>query len=229
MNKKLVLILLFIFSAIFTKCEKETAPPVNLFHEYFPVDIGHYVIYEVDSIVYDDFTGEIDTFYYHVKELVESEFVDGDGYTSLRLERYIRPDNNTEWEIKNIWKARLNTEKALKTEENLTYIKLTFPPRDGKTWDGNAFNVLNEQTYKYEKIHEPYTVNNISLDSTVTVLQKDFETLVSKDFKIEVYALNIGLVYKEFVELVLEPDGSIVRGVDYSYSLKSYGKLNNLY
>ena len=224
MNRKTILFLIiFSVSAILIQCKKETLPPVDFHHDYFPLEIGHYLIWDVDSVVYDDFTGTVDTFYYQVKELVESEFVDGDGLASYRLERYIRFDHEEEWSIKNIWKARIDGARALKTEENITFIKLAFPPENNKTWDGNAYNSLNEQQYVFRSVHEPFLINGLPVDSTVTVLQRDFETLISEDYQLEVYAKNFGLIYKKYVELTKEVDGTIIRGVDYSYTLQLYG------
>jgi hypothetical protein len=203
----------------YNSCQKETLPPVDLFHEYFPLVVGKSIVYEIDSIVYDDFTGTIDTFNYFVKELVESEFIDADEAPSYRLERFIRYDEEQDWSIKNIWKARIQTANALKTEENITYIKLIFPPENNRTWDGNAYNVMSSQNYRYTNIHSPYTINNLVLDSTITVIQKELETIISEDYQIEVFAKHIGLVYKKYVALEKEVDGTIIRGVDYSYKM----------
>jgi hypothetical protein len=215
--------ILLIGAMFYNSCQKETLPPVDLFYEYFPLVVGASVVYEIDSIVYDDFTGTIDTFHYYVKELVESEFIDADESPSFRLERFIRYDEEQEWAIKNIWKARRQNANALKTEENITYIKLIFPPENNSTWDGNAFNIMPSQNYKYINIHSPHTIDNLVLDSTITVVQKEFETIISEDYQIEVFAKNIGLVYKKYISLEKEVDGTIIRGVDYSYKMVQSG------
>lgn len=66
-------------------------------------------------------------------------------------------------------------------------------------------------------------INNIHLDSTLTVLQKSTYTLISEDFQQEVYATHIGLVYKKYVSLEKLPTGVITSGTDYSYTLHSFG------
>ncbi len=225
MNKdKLILaIILLVTVSVFFSCISETDSPFKLHQDYFASEVGHYVIYDVDSIVYDDFTQTIDTFNYQVKEYIEDEYIDSDLAPSLRLERHIRQTDEDDWQIKNIWKARISDTKALKTEENITYIKLVFPPELNKTWDGNAYNIEDQQDYTYSDIHIPYFLNGNDFDSTVVVLQKDFKTLISEDYQVEVFAKNIGLIFKHFIELTKEPDGTIKRGVDYSYSYVQHG------
>ncbi len=221
-----VLALVFIMSlaTAFWGCEQEEGEPAHMGYGYFPDNKGHWVIYEVDSIVYDDFTGEVDTFYYQVKEVIDSVFIDAEGKESLRLERFIRQDSEDDWNIKNVWKARVLPSRAEKTEENITYIKLTFPVRLNAQWDGNAYNYLDEQQYRITDLHRNYQAGELTFDSTVTVLQKDFETLISEDFQKEIYAKGVGMVFKKYVELNKEVDGTIASGVDYSYSVLDYGK-----
>ncbi len=212
--------LLFFLAA----CSNEEATPTDMFYQYFPDVPGHFVIYDVDSVVYDDFTGQTITYQYQVKELVESRFIDGEGKESIRLERYIRLGSQQSWEVKNIWQARVLPGRAEKTEENLTYIKMVFPPRLGQTWNGNAYNILPEQNYRITEAHKPYLISpSLTFDSTVTVLQQDFFTLISEDLQEEKYAKHIGLVYKRYRSVTKQPDGSIIGGVDYSYRISEFG------
>lgn len=205
-------------------CSNEEANPANMYYEYFPDVPGHFVIYNVDSVVYDDFTGQTITYQYQVKELIESRFFDGEGKESLRLERFIRQSAQEPWEIKNIWQARVLPGRAEKTEENLTYIKMVFPPRLGQTWNGNAYNTLPSQNYRITEAHKPYLISpTLTFDSTVTVLQNDFFTLISEDLQEEKYAKHIGLVFKRYRSLTKRPDGSIIGGVDYSYRISEFG------
>jgi len=205
-------------------CSNEEARPADMFYEYFPDVPGHFVIYDVDSVVYDDFTGQTITYQYQVKELIESRFIDGEGKESIRLERFIRLSALEPWEIKNIWQARVLPGRAEKTEENLTFIKIVFPPRLGQTWNGNAYNILPEQNYRITDAHKPYLISPaLTFDSTVTVLQNDFFTLISEDLQEEKYAKYIGLVFKRYRSITKQPDGSIIGGVDYSYRISEFG------
>ena len=88
-----------------------------------------------------------------------------------------------------------------KVEENIRFTKLVFPIKNGEYWNGNAYNDLLFCEYTYDSIHEPYELNSFSFDSTVTVLQKDLYTAVDYQNAYEVYAKNVGLIYKKDINL----------------------------
>jgi hypothetical protein len=221
--KKFNLLFLFIVVLLLASCDQETEGPVYMGYEYFPDQIGHWVIYDVDSTFYDDFTGLVHHYQYQVKELNHSTFIDGTGRAVLLIERYIRDDAQDTWRMKNIWQARRLAQRAERNEENVTFIKLAFPLRKNHQWDGNAFNYYPSQQYRYVNVHEAFSVNDLSFDSTATVLQKELYTLISEDLQQEVYAKNVGLLFKRFKELSKTIDGTVVAGVDYSYTINSFG------
>jgi len=204
-------------------CKKETALPVEMGYKYFPVNTGHWVIYDVDSVSYNDFTGEVDSFQFQIKELIESVYTDNSGRESQRLERYFRQNDTSSWTIKDVWSITLTASVAERVEENIRIVKLIFPVEAFSEWDGNSYNTLGEQIYKYQDVHSAFTINGFYLDSTLSVLQKSQYTLISEDFQQEVYAANIGLIYKKYVSLEKKPTGEITSGIDYSYTLHSYG------
>lgn len=223
--RKMTWLISMAFVVFLTGCKEEQADPAEMYYGYFPDQVGHFVIYVVDSVVYDDFTGQVLEFQYEVKELIESRLNEWEGEESFRLERYVRPDAESSWEIKDIWQAKVLPDRAEKTEENITYIKLVFPPGLGRKWNGNAFNTLGEQEYRITEAHKPYLISpTLSFDSTITVLQNDFFTLISEDFQEEKYAKNIGMVFKRFRQVEKEVDGTITRGVDYTYQIKAFGQ-----
>lgn len=210
-------------AAMMVSCEKSEGEPVYLGHDYFGYTPGKYLIYQVDSIFYDDFLGEVFQFSYQVKEVNREIFIDAQGLERMRLERFYRPNDTHSWQIKNVWTAYLEKSRATKTEENITYVKLIFPLKRNATWNGNLYNPKPEQNFRIISIHESFELANNIYDSTVTVLQRDFTTLIGQDYQYEVYANGVGMIRKKFVSLDKEIDGTIIRGVDYSYSLLEYG------
>jgi hypothetical protein len=214
----IVLILFLVCS-----CKKETELPVDMGYKYFPVNTGHWVVYDVDSVSHNDFTGQIDSFKFQIKEYVESVFIDNEGRETQRLERYKRLNDTSAWFIKDVWMENLTTTTAEKVEENVRIIKLIFPPHENEKWDGNLNNTNGVQNYEYKDIHSAYFLNNITYDSTLSVIQKQEYTLISEKFEKEVFAAHIGLIYKKYVNLTKEPTGVIKKGIDYSYTLNSYG------
>lgn len=217
------LVFLPAFLWVFQACETADGEPVYTGEEYFGFTTGKWLHYQVDSIVYDDFLGEIFTYSYEVKEINKEFFTDSQGVDKIRIERFYRENDMQDWRIKNIWTSQMQPARAIKTEENISFVKLAFPVSERKTWDGNIFNMKGEQMYTLSDVHEPYTLGSLSFDSTITVLQNNFVTLIGEEFQYEMYATKVGMIYKKYVDLEKEIDGTIIRGVDYSYTLIDYG------
>jgi len=223
MKKINILFTLFTFSVILFSCKKDIEDPVDVGYGYFPVNVGHWATYQVDSTYYDDFTDSVRVYHYKIREQVESTFMDNQNRETQRIERYKQISDTTSWYINNVWAMNLTASTAEKVEENQRYIKLIFPVKKGKTWDGNAYNILGEQEYEFGSVGKAYTVNGITFDSTVTVIQKIESNIIHADYQIEVFAKHVGLIYKKYKSVDKSTDGNITKGVDYSYSIISYG------
>lgn len=216
-----------IMASVLIACETQEGEPAYMGYEYFGYSEGKWLIYEVDSTVYDDFLEEIFHYNYQVKEVNSGFFINARGDSSMRIERFFRADESQPWQIKNVWTAELQSQRALKTEENITYVKLAFPLKQNHTWNGNLYNTKQSQTYRVTDIHSPHHEGLLEFDSTLTVLQKEFITLIGEEYQYEVYAAGIGMIRKKYLELAKEIDGTITRGVDYTYSLIEYGFNDN--
>lgn len=201
--KKSVWILLLAAASIFQGCKDDDSDktPSGLIYSYFPVNVGHEQIYDAVLITKDDFSGAEDTTYYQIKEVVESVFNDNQGRPTQRLERYTRLDANDPWVIADVWTSNLTTTRVEKKEENVPYVKMVFPLGFGATWDGNSLNILESQTYEITGLNSTEVINGITFDSTLTVLQRDEDTFIGKDYEIEQYATGVGLVYKQQIHI----------------------------
>ncbi|MDD5570222.1 MAG: hypothetical protein PHD97_03605 [Bacteroidales bacterium] len=227
MKKLLTILLLLIITIISCKKDKPDTP-VDLGYSYLPNNIGHWVIYQVDSTVWDGnfIPPHIDTFHYKIKEYVESTFSDNSGRTTQRLERYIKLCDACNWEIKDVWYLNLTPSTAEKIEENERFIKLIFPVKLNAIWKGNAYNTWADWDYEYVSVNEPAQINSLSFDSTLTVMQNHDSTLIYSDYSVESYAKNVGMIYKNFYHFDLDPASSttsIKNGVQYSYKVISWG------
>lgn len=218
-------VLVFAVASFFGACTDQVSEPVNFYNEYFPTDSGHFVIYQVDSVFYDDFIGEVRTYQYQVKERIHSQFTDGEGEQSIRIERFRRQTGQHPWIIKDVWHARADGRKVVKYEENTPFIKLVFPPHRGSRWNGNALNHHPEMIYRITDVHKPATLaNGLRFDSTITVMQNNFVTLINEDIRWEKYALNIGLVESSYRNIRKNVAGNITAGVVFKYTLLEYGR-----
>ncbi|HQW46074.1 MAG TPA: hypothetical protein PLZ98_03315, partial [Chitinophagaceae bacterium] len=60
--------LLIIMLSVFTSCKRQVIPAddVELGKDYFPLTIGHFIEYDVDSLLFNDFTKTVDTFHFEL-------------------------------------------------------------------------------------------------------------------------------------------------------------------
>jgi len=228
LNKKVLYINIYIILAFavgfLLSCKKDKVePPIDVGYDYYPNKVGNYIIYQVDSIVYDDFTGTVDTFAYQLKELIESDFIDNQERNTQRIERYNKANDTLPWILKDVWYANRTNTTAEKVEENVRYIKLIFPVKLRQEWNGNTFNFFEPEIYKYSDLYKSFDANSLHFDSTITVIQKEELNLILDDYAIEIFAKNVGLVYKKYRHLEKLPDGTINKGLDLTYTIQSFG------
>jgi len=197
-------------------CKKDEQPVNDLGYGYFPTAIGRWVIYEVDSTVYDDFQNDTDVYRYQVKEFLESSFMDNEGRPSIRVERYKRwynpnlPYDSIPWYLSRVWAFTKTNIGAEKLEENQRFIRLVFGVSEGKTWDGNAYNTIGQWMYKYTAVDVPYSINSFSFDSTLVVEQKKEVNWLNHREYTERYARNVGLIEKSIIDV---SDDSVFVGI----------------
>ncbi|MBN8693187.1 MAG: hypothetical protein J0L69_08320 [Bacteroidetes bacterium] len=235
--KKLFYILALI--AVFAACKKKTVSETHVLNgiDYYPTTLGNYVIYEVDSIVYDEFTSDTTHYKYLIKEKLEEEFTDPENKTALKIARYIKkfnaskPYDSIAWTIKDIWQANVNKTNVEVVEENVRFTKLIFPVKEGSTWDGNAKNSIGQWDYTYSYIDKSENINSIPLQKTLLVTQKNFRTLISWQYYVEKYTVGVGLVYREIIDIkhpvtsTITPVNNIPQktGLIYKSQVISYG------
>ena len=232
-NYLLLLFSIFLISFYGCKKDKET-PAVDLGYNYFPNEIGRYVIYQVDSISYNDFFTpvKIDTAHFQIKEVIESHFADNLGRESERIERYVRSNDSLPWVLRDVWYHTRTSVSAEKIEENVRFVRLTFPVELNHKWNGNAYNPIGKYEYEYKAVDVAKTVNGLRFDSTLTVNQILDSNLIEKKYQLEIYAKNVGMIYKRFVDVQdkstsIEPKPLSERidiGCDYTYRIIAFGK-----
>ena len=194
---------------LFLNCKKNSldTTTIDFGKDYFPIKIGYYIIYEVDSTAYDELTHQAKSYQYQLKEIITEAFTNDENTTSYRLERYIRYYDSTKpyeqipWQIKDVWTITPYSNNIVKVEENIPFVKLIFPVKVNAQWNGNAKNTLGTQTYKYEYVNTPETIDNIYFSQTLKVQQYQYRSLIQYQNEVEKYARNVGMVYKEIIRL----------------------------
>lgn len=185
---------------IVTGCKKSDNQSPVMYYSYFPTTINTWTEYEVRKVLHDSGLGS-DTSYYYIREVVAEEFIDNQGRVTFRIERFKKDSLNGTYEISDVWYSNLSNTAAEKVEENIRFVKLVFPVKDNKVWDGNAYNTESEWEYEYDSVHVSRAYNNLIFDSTIKVQQIDNVNPIQNQVAFEIYANHIGLIRKSYINI----------------------------
>jgi hypothetical protein len=220
-----------LFIAVFTTatlaaCKDDNAVPMDAGHAYFPLEVGSWVEYQVDSMWRDDILDIQDSVSYRLRERVLETYTDPTGRTAYRILRYVRNEEE-EWQVRDVWTATADTRSAEMTEENIRRLKLSFPVRSARTWDINVYNTERLLDVAFRDVDEPWATGDLAFDSTVVVRNVLGPNAIERrDFE-ERYAKHVGLVEKRGWETNTQFNSStqqfVVRGFKYSMVVVAYG------
>lgn len=186
---------------IFSCSEERLLPPDELSgSDYFWLQKGFYKTYEVELITFELLSS--DTSAFQLREVVADSFINSENNITHILNRFVRPDDLSEWELDSVWTARKTRTTALVIENNVPVVKMAFPVSEDIEWDGNAFSHLDEQIFHYTNISAPLSQSGLDFNNTVTVVQSEVENnLIFRDERSEVYASGVGMVNRDFTVL----------------------------
>lgn len=219
---------------IVSSCSKNDNAQINInVFDYYPLKIGKYITYRLDSTVFENFNTQRVTKTYIVQDIIDAIIKDNQERDAYRIRRMIRSNyDTTKWADNSTFVVTAFDDRIEFQENNLRFIKLTNPISTSYSWKGNSkINVIDDYLrfyenwdYMYDKINEPYTVNNKTFPETLTVLQADKlegnpldpKAFYEKTKSVEVYAKSIGLVYKEFIHEFWQPSTA-------NFQTNSYG------
>jgi len=215
MKNYFAFLIIALFLLNITACNNETEKyDFTGDKEYFPLKSGAQWIYNVDSIIYDNKGDIVDTVNHIVKEVITGTFVDDEGVTNYVIERYNKSRRG--WDFITKWYANVHDNKAVRTEDNLKFIKMVFPVVVNKTWDGNAYfdaedivvkiagepiKMYEYWTYRYLDKDKSEDINGHQYDKVCTVQEVDYENEIQKRYSQVKYAKGIGMVYKKMIIL----------------------------
>lgn len=225
MTKKFYYFALITLSAVLFSCDKNPIPEFH--YEYFGMEEGRYVVYDVIEIVHDNALNQHDTSIYQLKTYWADTFVDNQGRVAREFERSVRPTENDTWAFQDLWTGLFDGIRAELIEENQRVVKLVFAPTQNKEWDANAYNLYPEQNCFYRDIHGDTIIDNTTFDPTLVVEQEQFNSIIDSVHRYEMYAKNIGLIYKYERDLHYQINGQsqiyLNKGTERYYRFVSTG------
>jgi hypothetical protein len=211
---------LLIVSMVFTACNREYNPVPPNAMEIFPLQDDKYRIYHVIDTIYASVTLEEARSYYK-RELTQGTEKDLLGRDASVLWLHTSTDTLGtsatpiyQWDFFEVWTQYLSDTYAERIEGNTRKLVLRWPPYPNATWNGNLYNNLELQQYRYLNIDTTVVVRGVAYEHCVFVLQVPFRMPVEKspgnpappffliEHAYEIYAPKIGKIvgYYKFYE-----------------------------
>jgi len=216
--------------ALVAGCKDEEPLILDSGTEYFPLKKGLYHLYAVNEVRYTPGADPEELNYELMTEVVDS-FPSASTQFTYVVHRSRRPAAGSPWELLDTWSVRKGNSEVIVSEGNTAFVKVKFPVRGDSRWDGNIFNSLGEDAYEFKDIHQPLELNGITFENTMTVEQeRNDDVIVFRDERREVYALNVGLVYKEITQLNYCTDDNclgqqkVEEGIEMKMVIKQHGR-----
>ncbi len=221
MNKLIsFLFITFLLASCKKSSEELVIPQIS---DYAPLTVGKYITYSLDSLVFINVNTTEAHRLYEVKYQVADTLKDNLGRKAFRITRSIRSNPSASFVPDNTFLS-VNTGNTFEfTENNLRFLKLVLPIKDDNSWKGNsAINFstvvpgygnlyyLDDWDYTYSNVGQgtPIPIPGFNLSNTITINQKDVSfnlpvnastNIASRDFSQEIYAKDIGMVYRKFI------------------------------
>ncbi|MFY0600563.1 MAG: hypothetical protein JXR03_12905 [Cyclobacteriaceae bacterium] len=194
--KKLYSFLVILFAV---SCgSDDSVKVVDLGYDFYPVNTIYERVYEVMEISYDLFGP--DTTHYQLREFASDSILSDFDATTYVLSRETRLDETSDWELDSLWSLRLHPNYLVIVENNVPFVKLSFPVAEGRSWNGNAFNTRSSVNYSYEELSEWISDSQIIPNELIKVVIADVPAnLVSQDQRFEVYSKGLGLIEKNYI------------------------------
>jgi hypothetical protein len=215
-TKKILFLLTIISLSVIYSCvkdEKEAPIIIDYAYEYYPLTIGKYRVFQMDSIVFDTIAGKTlsDSIRSYLREETLDTFVNDKGATVYRIERMTRKKQTDTWMFKDVVTAERDKIRGIRTENNFRLVKVLFPPKTRTFWFSTQYidpkvavkagkkeiEMFSNWESEVISIGSPETVLNKKFDKVLVINQAADENLLELRRVTEKYAAGIGLISNE--------------------------------
>jgi len=236
-SSRLFLLLLSILVA----CSSEDPISTDIGLNYFPLRTGSEWIYQVEETIINQAVEEKTTYELRIT-LVDSIKNDNGTYAYI-FNRATRTEDENPWQSISTWSASVNKNQLIQNESNIHFVKMIFPLFSGSRWNGNQYNNLADngnlfngqgsELYELTEFDKPLLLSSgLEFQRTSTIVQNNFvDPIVGTDQRKEVYARDVGLIFKEIIQLeycttpACLGQQKVDQGVMYVQTLTSYAAL----
>jgi hypothetical protein len=176
---------------------------------WYPIASGKFIEYKVDTIYYTkaaiDTIVKIDTVSNFILEAYGDQVTDFGDSSQYQIIVYQRKNRLLPLNYYRTWSVRKNDLKIIKSEDELTYIKMTFPVNGLSKWYGNSLmntsttdlSFYKDWNYSYINKNQSFSTLNRTFESTTTIEQINDKNEIEWRYSFEVYAKNVGMIYSE--------------------------------
>ncbi|MEO8720549.1 MAG: hypothetical protein ABI297_08600 [Ginsengibacter sp.] len=229
---------------LLVSCKKEDANfTSDSVTDYFPLQVGNYISYDLDSTVFTNFGQNKTVRHYQAQYRVDAEVTDNTGRHGFTINRFLRNDSSQEWKIDNVFTVIPTKNSIELIQDNLRFIKLMSPIKNDFSWKGNSYlpfdpyrsyvfanpAFMEDWDYIYENVNSPSMIGSNNFDNTITVSEVDDSTgdpnstqYAEKTYSIEKYAKGVGLIYKEFIHWEYQSGDRTFKGFGETLSIRDY-------
>lgn len=235
-----------LYTTVFlASCNKErivlNTNGADLYQSFMPLEIGKYIIYDVDSSIWDDDLCIKLTHKSQQEYLVADTFRDLQKRLSYVINVNSRLTASDPFVKNDVVYYTPGAEQLEFVEKNIRFMRLVNPISEGKQWSGNSlmpsedqdYNYLKDWKYTYKDVLKPYNNDLISFEKTLTVdetnqIINNPEAQPSKYASLlqskSVYAYRVGMIYRKYTYWIYDPTlkpcrkgvGVVMRAIDYN-------------
>ena len=170
---------------------------------FYPLQPGWFVVYAV-SLTQHRLNQQPVLTTFQRKERVGTAFTDAAGNPAFRIERFRRAGDALPWLADSVWSARWQNNQLIRTQNGVATVALVLPVYDQSRWNPNPYNTgatvpFSAVTDFYEmyQANQPRTVGGLAFAASVGVQQQADSTLLGQTKRNEIYALGVGVVYRD--------------------------------
>lgn len=203
--------ILGIASIVFSSCDDATEPVDP--YDYYPLTIGHYVIYDVSQEVYSTGQAAPVTTKWQERDEVDRIASDSAGIVTYIIARSTRNTSADYWAKVKEYAVHKYPDKLLTNIDNQPFLSLTFPIDSRTTWNGNSYNNLDAQDSYYEPGVKSVKIGEQSFNDVLTVVERKDTSIINKYVTIKQYSPGVGLISDDQTSFELcQNDGCIGSG-----------------
>tara|TARA_B100000795_G_scaffold94217_1_gene69049 strand:+ start:42946 stop:43596 length:651 start_codon:yes stop_codon:yes gene_type:complete len=177
-------------------CKKSETEIVDIGLKYYQTSADFYRIFQVDSIVFNDFTERVDTFQYFIKETILGNYqVENETRTSVLDQKKLKLVDPF-WLDNLLWSFQKDNFTVEENKNNVPKIILIFPIKTGISWNSNTRNSLDQEEYTITNLKSETILGN-TFNNVITI-EKFNETdplQLNTEIGEEKYAQDVGLIY----------------------------------